>query len=315
MWDAQMTSNRPNANPTDAREDATPWSETGKHVGAVLVAGAGISGMQAALDLADGGYYVYLLDREPAIGGLMSKLDKTFPTNDCAMCVMSPKLVDCGRHLNIELITYADVAGIEGEPGNYRVKILRKAKSVDETKCTGCEDCVTQCPSRYRVRPQPEEVFYGPELAPEERDFIERLLREETDVEGNLLWLLQEISHYYRYLPQHALEYLADRTGLPLAKIISVVTFYSAFSLERKGEHTISICRGTACHVKRSRALLKRIEEVLGIGDGQTTADWKFTLETVRCLGCCALAPAIRIGEETFGRVRVGDLEGILGKF
>jgi heterodisulfide reductase subunit A len=289
-----MANEKLNMNPSHPREGTTPASDGEKRVGAVLVAGAGISGMQAALDLADGGYYVYLLDSEPAIGGLMSKLDKTFPTNDCAMCVMSPKLVDCGRHLNIELVTYADVVGIEGEPGDYKVKVLRKARSVDEAKCTGCGECVTSCPSRYMVRPPAGEVLYAPELGVDDRDFVDRLLLEEPDVEGNLLRVLQDISAYYRYLPRHVLEYVADSTGIPLARMISIATFYSAFSLEQRGEHTISICAGTACHIKGSGLILSRLEEILEVSCGETTADGKFTLQTVRCIGCCALAPAIR---------------------
>jgi heterodisulfide reductase subunit A len=284
-------------------------------IGSVLVVGSGISGMQAALDLADGGYYVYLLDSEPAIGGLMSKLDKTFPTNDCAMCVMSPKLVDCGRHLNIELVTYADVKNIDGVPGNYNVEIVRKAKSVDEEKCTGCGDCVTGCPSRYVVRPPAEGALYEPETTADERDFIDRLLREEEDVEGNLLSVLQDVSEYSRYLPEHVLKYLSDKTGIPLARMISVATFYDAFSLEPRGEHTISVCMGTACHVKGSGLLQSRLEDILQIQSGETTADGKFTLQTVRCIGCCALAPAVRIDEETFGFVMVRGLEKILNRF
>jgi len=115
-------------------------------IGAVLVVGAGIGGMQAALDLAEAGFKVYLLDKAPAIGGVMAQLDKTFPTNDCAMCIMSPKLVDTGRHLNIELLTCADVERIEGEPGNFTVTVKQHPRYVDVDKCTGCGDCAAACP-------------------------------------------------------------------------------------------------------------------------------------------------------------------------
>ncbi len=304
--------------PQDVHErlkDGDLIAKVSNKIGAVLVVGSGISGMQAALDLAESGYYVYLLDQDQAIGGLMSRLDKTFPTNDCAMCVMSPKLVDCGRHLNIEIITYAHVKGISGEPGNYKVKILRKAKSVDETKCTGCGECVTGCPSRYLVKPPPDGARYNPVLSDDERSFLDGTIDQETDIERNLLGVLQQINVKYRYLPEHILEYLVDSTGVPLARLVSIATFYNAFSLERKGEHTILLCMGTACYVKGSAMLLARLEEILGIRDGQTTADDKFTIQTVRCIGCCALAPAVRIGEETFARVRPGSLDKILGKF
>ena len=115
-------------------------------IGAVLVVGGGIGGIQAALDLAESGYYVYLVEKSPSIGGVMSQLDKTFPTNDCSMCVLSPKLVECGRHLNIELLTYSEVLDIKGEPGNFTASVRKKARFVDGTKCTGCGLCVEGCP-------------------------------------------------------------------------------------------------------------------------------------------------------------------------
>ena len=120
-------------------------SNNGK-VGAVLVVGAGIGGMQASLDLAESGFKVYLTDSGPAIGGTMAQLDKTFPTNDCAMCIMSPKLVETGRHLNIDILTMTEVEGIEGSPGNFTVRVRRHARFVDTSKCTGCGDCATACP-------------------------------------------------------------------------------------------------------------------------------------------------------------------------
>jgi heterodisulfide reductase subunit A-like polyferredoxin len=122
----------------------------GNPVGAVLVAGAGIGGMQAALDLAESGYKVYLSDTQPAIGGTMARLDKTFPTNDCAMCIMSPKLVEAGRHLNIEVLTNSEIVDVVGEPGNFTARVLRRARYVDIAKCTGCGDCATVCPVSVR---------------------------------------------------------------------------------------------------------------------------------------------------------------------
>ncbi len=117
-------------------------------VGAVLVIGGGIGGVQSALDLADSGYKVYLVEKSPGIGGVMAMLDKTFPTNDCSMCILSPKLVAAGRHNNIELHTLTEVLSVEGEPGRFRVKLLKRARSVDLGKCTGCGDCIAKCPVR-----------------------------------------------------------------------------------------------------------------------------------------------------------------------
>ncbi|MGQ9823455.1 MAG: NAD(P)-binding protein [Desulfotomaculales bacterium] len=115
-------------------------------VGAVLVVGAGIAGIQASLDLAEAGYYVHLIENSPAIGGTMPMLDKTFPTNDCSMCILSPKLVECGRHLNIKTYPDAEVLAVDGEPGNFRVKVRQRARYIDLEKCTGCGECAQACP-------------------------------------------------------------------------------------------------------------------------------------------------------------------------
>ncbi|MFH1087183.1 MAG: CoB--CoM heterodisulfide reductase iron-sulfur subunit A family protein [Chloroflexota bacterium] len=114
--------------------------------GAVLVVGGGIGGIQASLDLAEAGYKVYLLEEKPAIGGVMAQLDKTFPTNDCSMCIMAPKLVDTGRHPNIELLTYSKLEEVGGSAGNFKVRIRKRARSVNEALCTGCGTCCEKCP-------------------------------------------------------------------------------------------------------------------------------------------------------------------------
>ncbi len=115
-------------------------------VGAVLVVGGGIASMQASLDLAESGFKVFLLEKSSSIGGTMSQLDKTFPTNDCAMCTMAPKLVDTGRHRNITLIANASVKEINGEPGKFNVVIEIQPRYIDEKKCTGCGLCAQYCP-------------------------------------------------------------------------------------------------------------------------------------------------------------------------
>ena len=102
----------------------------------VLVVGGGISGIQASLDLADAGFKVYLIDKSPAIGGKMSQLDKTFPSNDCSMCIESPKFNECSRHPNITILTYTEVDTVKGKPGNFKVSLIRKPRYVVESKCT-----------------------------------------------------------------------------------------------------------------------------------------------------------------------------------
>ncbi|MCP4537222.1 MAG: CoB--CoM heterodisulfide reductase iron-sulfur subunit A family protein [Chloroflexi bacterium] len=122
-----------------------------QHKPATLIIGAGIAGIQAALDIADAGYQVYLVEREPSVGGRMSQLDKTFPTLDCSSCILTPKMVDVGRHPNIKLLTYSEVEWVKadrsgrGADGRFQVRIRKKARSVDEDKCTGCGVCTEHC--------------------------------------------------------------------------------------------------------------------------------------------------------------------------
>ncbi len=115
-------------------------------IGAVLVVGGGIGGIQTSLDLAESGFQVTLLEKNPSIGGTMAQLDKTFPTNDCSMCIMSPKLVDAGRHRNIQILTNARVEKIEGAPGHFKVRVHKKARYVTIEDCKACGDCVKVCP-------------------------------------------------------------------------------------------------------------------------------------------------------------------------
>ena len=114
--------------------------------GDVLIVGGGISGIQASLDLANSGFRVFLVDKSPSIGGKMSLLDKTFPTNDCSMCIESPKFIECSRHPNIEIITYTEVERVSGEAGNFTVSLIKKPRYIIEDKCTGCNICVDYCP-------------------------------------------------------------------------------------------------------------------------------------------------------------------------
>ncbi len=114
--------------------------------GAVLVYGGGIAGIQASLDLADSGFKVYLVEKSSAVGGRMPQLDKTFPTGDCAMCILSPKLVECGRNKNIDIITLGEIEGITGDPGRFQVTVKRNPRYVDLSKCNGCGDCAEACP-------------------------------------------------------------------------------------------------------------------------------------------------------------------------
>jgi len=112
----------------------------------VLVVGGGIAGIQAALEIADSEHQVYLVEKEPTIGGHMAQFDKTFPTLDCAACILTPKMTTVGQHPYINLMSYSEVEEVSGYVGNFKAKIRRKARYVDEVKCTGCNDCANVCP-------------------------------------------------------------------------------------------------------------------------------------------------------------------------
>jgi heterodisulfide reductase subunit A-like polyferredoxin len=124
----------------------TDGKENRNLIGAVLVVGGGIAGMQASLDLAEAGYKVYLVEQKSAIGGHMAQLDKTFPTNDCAMCTISPKLVETGRHLNVEILTDSEVVGLKGRAGDFTATVRIRPRYIDVSKCTGCGECADVCP-------------------------------------------------------------------------------------------------------------------------------------------------------------------------
>ena len=117
-----------------------------KKTGAVLVQGGGIAGIQASLDLANSGFKVYLVERSAAIGGMMAHLDKTFPTGDCATCIVSPKLVECARNLNVEMLTLSELVDLQGQAGNFTATVRRYPRYVDEDKCTACAQCTDACP-------------------------------------------------------------------------------------------------------------------------------------------------------------------------
>ncbi|UCH63600.1 MAG: NAD(P)H-dependent oxidoreductase subunit E [Fidelibacterota bacterium] len=281
-------------------------------VGAALVVGGGIGGMQAALDLAESGIKVYLADNKSSIGGVMSQLDKTFPTNDCAMCTMAPRLVEIGRHKDIEKITLSEVESITGQPGNFSVTIKKNPRYIDDTKCTGCGACVSNCPTRNTVQPEEIEDIVLESQFDEE---VTGILAKHRDRKGPLMPILQDINAAYNYFPENILRYVSQETGYSLAHINRIATFYSAFSLKPIGKHVINMCMGTACYVRGAELLLEKFTEVLGIGEGETTPDMLFTIKPVRCIGCCGLAPVMITGDDVYGKLQPKDIPGIVNKY
>ncbi len=281
-------------------------------VGAALVVGGGIGGMQAALDLAGAGIKVYLVEQKAGVGGVMAQLDKTFPTNDCAMCTMAPRLADLSRHRDIELLTLADVERVEGGPGNFSVTVKKRARYVDEAKCTGCGSCVASCPVRYRVQPVPEERRAPIDLAPDVREEVAEILARWKGREGPLMPILQEVNARFNYFPEGVLRFVSRETGYPLTHLYRIATFYSAFSLTPRGKYTVSVCMGTTCYVRGSQRVMDSFTRALGVGVDETTSDGLFTLRSVRCLGCCGLAPVAAIGHQTHGRLTTRDVPRIV---
>ena len=132
---------------------------------------------------------------------------------------------------------------------------------------------------------------------------------------ADLIPLLQQMQDAYGYLPQSALEEITARTRIPLSKIYGAITFYSQFSLEPRGKHTIKVCTGTACHIKGAPDIKKKITEVLHIHEGETSRDYKFTYDPVACLGTCFLAPVMMIDDRYYGKLTVEKTETILKSY
>lgn len=284
-------------------------------VGAVMVLGAGISGMQSALDLANAGFKVYLVDQNISIGGVMAQLDKTFPTNDCSTCMISPKLIEVAGNPNIEIITRSRLKSLRGDPGRFQAILSKEPRYIDEEKCNACGVCMANCPVRNEVFLPEKKKPQIPWESPDEEVFVAQVLDQYREERGNLLPILLAINSKFNWLPPHTLAFVADELGISLAQVLRVATFYNAFSLIPRGRNVIQICLGTGCFVKGSPAILDRLEKELHLKAGETTEDRRFTLETVRCIGCCALAPAIRINQDTFGNLKLTQLPLIIENY
>ncbi len=144
---------------------------------------------------------------------------------------------------------------------------------------------------------------------------VDEILLKYNFDEASLIAMLQEIQEEAGYLPMYAMLHLAKRLGLSTARMQSLSTFYRSFSLVPTGKHRLAVCMGTACHIRGGRNLLDKLERDLGVGVGDTTPDRRYTLETVRCLGCCSLAPVVRVNEEVFGRLDQRKVAGVLKKY
>ena len=144
---------------------------------------------------------------------------------------------------------------------------------------------------------------------------LEQVIEDHKDMQGALIPVLHEAQSIFVYLPMEVMQKIADGLNLPVAKVYGVATFYSQFSLEKKGKYRINVCMGTACYVKGSGDLLNKFRERLGIEVGECTEDGLFSLESCRCIGACGLAPVITINDEVYGRLTEADIDGIIDKY
>ena len=130
-----------------------------------------------------------------------------------------------------------------------------------------------------------------------------------------IIAILQDIQHQFGYLPKEALLQASRELDIPLSRILSLATFFKAFSLVPKGKHTIHVCMGTACHVRGAQLVLEKLERELGIKPGETTKDLSFSLDTVRCVGCCGLAPVVMVDEEVHGKMSQMKIPGVIRQY
>lgn len=146
-------------------------------------------------------------------------------------------------------------------------------------------------------------------------DIEDRILRRHGYRDSSLIAILQDIQSEYNYLPEGALKKVAEGIDIPFSRVYSAATFFKAFSLEPRGKHLVTVCLGTACHVRGGPKIVEQIGRILGIGPGDTTKDQKFTLETVNCLGCCAIGPIMVVDGKYFGEVTSAKIDSILKKY
>jgi len=144
---------------------------------------------------------------------------------------------------------------------------------------------------------------------------LDPIIEKYRDHEGALIPLLQEAQELYGYLPEEVLSRIGKALKIPQSRIYGVVTFYAQFYLTRRGRHTVRVCRGTACHVRGGKQVRKAVQQVLGIEENETTVDYKFTFETVACLGACALSPVLLVGKTYYGKLTPAKVENVLKQY
>ncbi len=146
-------------------------------------------------------------------------------------------------------------------------------------------------------------------------DRIDEIIQKHHGEASALIQILLEIQSEEHWLPREALERVSEKLGVPMARIQHVATFYKAFSLVPKGRHAVHVCMGTACHVRGAQRVLDTVQDVTGVGPGETDLDLKFSVETVNCVGCCALGPVVEINKKTFGKMTPAETADVLKSY
>jgi NADH-quinone oxidoreductase subunit E len=144
---------------------------------------------------------------------------------------------------------------------------------------------------------------------------IDKIIQCHDSRKNNLIQILLDVQEEYNWLPKHALLYVGSKLNIPLTNIYGIASFYKYFNLEPRGKHSILVCMGTACHIRGSMNLIQRIVNILGVKPGDTTRDYKFTLDTVNCLGCCALGPVVMVDNKYYSNPSTREIKKIFGKF
>lgn len=144
---------------------------------------------------------------------------------------------------------------------------------------------------------------------------VKKIIEDHRYDDAMLIAILQDLQKVYNYLPKEAIKEVAQRFQIPLTRVYGIATFYKNFSLKPRGRHIVGVCVGTACHVKGAARLTDGLKRELGIEVGDSTEDLRFTLETVRCIGCCSLSPVIRVGDDTYGKINLSQTKRVLKKY
>jgi len=169
--------------------------------------------------------------------------------------------------------------------------------------------------SKYGEDIQLKKEAHSGEIGQMDEEKIDEIIEYHRADKSKLIGILQDVQAEYNWLPEDALRYIAKRLHVPLTDVFGIVTFYKSFSLEPRGKHLVRVCLGTACHVRGGPRIMETAERILGIKADETTADYKFTLEGVNCLGCCALGPVMVVDNDYYGNLPPRKVEKILSDY